>query len=120
MTSSDVYSQLLLIVTPKADEGTDKILSLCGDALDWVMRRKREEVQDDDRRIAYAAAAVAYYNYALSRLTDSDDPRDFKAGDISVKKNIRDDLAVAEKFREARLSEVSDILVDTQFGAWNV
>lgn len=120
MTSSDVYSQLLLIVTPKAGEGTDKILSLCDNALDWVMRRKRDDIAESDPRLAYAAAAVAYYNYALSRLTDSDDPRDFKAGDISVRKNINDDLLVAEKFKESRLAEVSDILKDTQFGAWNV
>ncbi|MDD6021683.1 MAG: hypothetical protein ACI4GA_07860 [Acutalibacteraceae bacterium] len=120
MTSSDVYSQLLLIVTPEESEGTDKILSLCDSALDWVMRKKLPEISDDDSRIPYAAAAVAYYNYALSRLTDSNDPRNFKAGDVSVKKDIREDLLVAEKLKASRLAEVSDIFTDTQFGAWNV
>lgn len=120
MTSSDVYTQLLLIVTPTPEEGTDKILSLCESALDWVIKRKRDEIDDEDYRIPYAAAAIAYYNYALSKLTDFEEPSSFKAGDITVKKDIREDLAIAEKFKEARLAEVSDILVDTQFGAWNV
>ncbi len=120
MTSSDVYTQLMLIVTPSESEATDKILSLCENALEWVMRRKREEIDDEDPRIPYAAAGIAYYNYALSKMTDLDDPRHFKAGDITVKKNIAEDLAIAEKFKEARLGEISEILVDTQFGAWNV
>ncbi len=120
MTSYDVYDQLLLTVTPDTSEGTDRLLSLCENALDWVMRRKKEDVSPDDRRLAYAASAIAYYNYALSRMTDINDPRDFKAGDINVKKNIMEDVAIAEKIRESRLIEVSDILIDTQFGAWNV
>lgn len=120
MTSSDVYSQLLLIVTPDTSEGTDKLLSLCENALDWVMKRKRGSIPDHDSRIAYGAAAIAYYNYALSRLTDMSDPRDFKAGDVTIKKNIMEDVSVAEKLRDMRLSEISDILVDTQFGAWTV
>ncbi len=120
MTSSEVYSQLLLIVTPKESEGTDKILSLCESGLDWAKRHIKPEIDDDDSRIAYAAAAIAYYNYALSHLTDSDDPKSFKAGDISVSKDIKAELEIAEKIRNSRLIEVSDILIDTQFGAWNV
>lgn len=120
MTSSDVYSQLLLIVTPSESEETDKILSLCDNALDWVMKRKRDDIDDEDTRIPYVASAIAYYNYALSRMTDFEDPRSFKAGDVTVKKEILEDLEVAEKLKAARLSEVSDILADRGFGAWCV
>ncbi len=120
MTSSEVYSQLLLIVTPKSNEETDKLLSLCESGLDWVKRHKKSEISDDDNRIPYAAAAIAYYNYALSTLTDSEDPKTFKAGDITVTKDTKAKIEIAEKVRDSRLIEVSDILVDTQFGAWNV
>lgn len=120
MTSSDVYTQLLAIVTPKSSEETEKALSLCENALDWVIKRKKDTVDDDDSRIAYLAAGIAYYSFALSRMTDTEDPRSFKAGDVTVKKNILEDLTVAEKLKQARLAESIDILADTQFGAWSV
>lgn len=120
LTPSDVYSQFLLIATPDPDEGTDKILSLCTSGLERVMRKLRTDTENDELRIAAAAAGVVYYDYALSKLTDASDPRSFKAGDISVNQDIKDDILVAQKLRDSRLQDISDLFEDTCFGAWNV
>lgn len=120
LTPSDVYTQFLLIAEPSDDKETQVIVSLCKNGLDWVMKHIREDISRDDIRISQAAAGIAYYDFALSKLTDSSDPRYFKAGDITVQKKIQEDIMVAEKIKQARLDAIADILEDNSFGAWNV
>ncbi len=120
VTPSDVYSQFLFITAPDAEDGTDKILSLCASALEHVVSALRKESTDEDSRIAYAAAGIAYYDYALSTLADVSDPKSFKAGDITVNRDAAENISVAEKIRDSRLKAISDLIEDREFGAWNV
>jgi len=120
LTPSDVYTQFLLITQPADDKETQIIVSLCKNGLDWVMKHVKREISRDDIRISQAAAGIAYYDYAMSKLTDSGDPRYFKAGDVTVQKKIQEDILVAEKIKKSRLDAIADILEDTSFGAWNV
>lgn len=120
LTPSDVYSQFLLISKPSDDKETQEIVSLCKNGLDWVMKHVRQDISRDDIRISKAAAGIAYYDYALGKLTDSSDPRYFKAGDVTVQKKIQEDILVAEKIKKSSLESIADILEDNAFGVWNV
>lgn len=119
ITLSDVYSQFLLYIKPDEDE-ISLAVQICENELDYVMKRLRKDVRHDDKRVSRTAAGLAYYDYCLMKLANSDDPEYFKAGDVTVRNEISDRLKIAEKVKDTALENAGDIFEDTAFGAWNV
>lgn len=120
ISANDVYSVFLTLISPESTEGADRILSLCASSLEKLFKNLRSDADLSDSRIAYAAACDAYYVYALSMMADVEENADFKAGDITVKRKLRETLNVAEKIKENGEKAVSPLLRDSSFGAWSI
>ena len=120
ISANDVYSVFLTLISPESTEGADRNLSLCTSSLEKLMKNLRSDADLSDSRIAYAAACDAYYVYALSLMADVEENADFKAGDLTVKRRLRETLAVAEQIKKDGEDAVRELLRDNSFGAWSI
>ena len=121
ISANDVYGVFLTLISPESTQGTDsRLLSLCSSSLEKLFKRLRSDADLSDSRISYAAACDAYYGYALSMMADVEENADFKAGDMTVKRKLRETLAVAEEIKKNGEDAVRELLRDSSFGAWSV
>ena len=118
--ADEVFSIFLTFISPESSKGTDKALSLCCSCLENLRKKLSGEADPNDPRIAFAAACDAYYSYALSMMADIEENSDFKAGDLTVKRRVKETLEVAQKIRESGFEAISSLLRDNSFGAWSV
>lgn len=120
ISADDVYDVFLTLVSPENIRGADRILPLCSSSLENLLKRLKTDADFSDSRIAYAAACQAYYAYSLSLMTDIEENADFKAGDLTVKRKLKETLEIAEKIKENGESTIAELLSDNSFGAWSV
>lgn len=120
ISADDVYAVFLTLISPESIEGTDKALSLCYSSLEKLKRVLRSDIDFSDPRIAYAAACDAYYSYCLSFMTDVEENSDFSAGDMSVRRKVKETLEVAQRLKDDGASSIRELMKDTAFGAWSV
>lgn len=120
ISAEDVYSVFLTFISPEDNEAADRALSLCSSSLERLMKMLRDDADTDDSRLKFAAACEAYYSYALSQMADIEENADFRAGDVTVKRRIKETLEIAEKIRQDGRDSISGLLKDYSFGAWSV
>ncbi|MGN1117149.1 MAG: hypothetical protein ACI4RU_00915 [Acutalibacteraceae bacterium] len=120
ISADDVYSIFLTLISPDSVKGTDKALSLCCSSLERITKLIRSDADMTDPRIPYVCACDAYYMYALSMMTDIEENADFKAGDLTVKRRIKETLEVAERIKKSSFEEIKELLKDNSFGVWSV
>lgn len=120
ISADDVYSVFLTLISPGSVKGTDKALSLCSSCLEKLIKNLRSDADLSDSRIAYAAACDAYFAYALSLMADIEENADFKVGDLTVKKRMKEAFDAAVKLKEEGEKAVRELLDDKSFGAWSV
>lgn len=120
ISAQTVYNVLVTLVSPGCSKGADILLPFCSTSLEKIRSLLCEDADPADNRIAYAAACDAFYMYMLSLLSDVEGNADFKAGDLSVSRNIKETLAVAEKMKADGLLFVRELLRDFSFGVWSV
>ena len=96
------------------EEGTAFGLSLCVTSLEEIRARLRDGADEQDDRLARAAAGLAFYKLALKRMT-RDGAVGFKAGDVSVTQNPAELLAIAAKVRDEALTAAAPLLRDELF-----
>lgn len=120
ISEDDVYSIFLTLISPDSVKGTDKALSLCCLSIEKIMKLLRSDADLKDPRIAYVCACDAYYMYALSMMTDIEENADFKAGDMTVKRRIKETLEVAQKIKDSGFDDIKELLRDNSFGVWSV
>ncbi len=102
------------------DTEAEKILPLCVVNLQRIQAQLRSDVNQDDVRIAEAAAALTYYDYAIKLSSETDDVTSFKAGDITVSKSVSSLTENAEKMKNSALLELVPLMKDTNFVFMNV
>lgn len=102
------------------DKEAEKLLPLCVVNLHRVNSQLREDVNSDDVRIAQAAAALTYYDYAVRLSFETDNVTSFKAGDITVSKTTTSLTENAEKLKKDALLELVPLMKDTNFVFLNV
>jgi len=120
ITTEDVLNLFKSFAPSESLQGTEKMLSLCDASLQKIMNLISEETDIDDRRIAYASACDAYYMYALGELSSFEENEDFKAGDVSVKKRLSENLKIAENIKQQGIDTLLPLLQSNRFGAWSV
>lgn len=110
---SDVYSSLCAIAIVPFEEA--EVLPLCTSALNEILSRLRDDVSEDNPLIVQTAAAVAYYNCCLKSVSEKSGNQYFKAGDLTVRNNVADEISVAQTIRDNALIRAADILKDNRF-----
>ena len=91
-------------------------ISLCEDACEEIKNHLKSgvSIQDNSRRLCVAAAALAFYRYALYRAS-SGAMESFTAGELRIKTDSKLSAQIAYSvWRDAR-NAVSDLLKDDEF-----
>lgn len=100
--------------------GEEEILPLCHSCLREIEAKLKSDADRHDFRITAAAAALAYYKLALkqSSLSEETGITSFKAGDVSVEQETRDNeklLGKAECFYEKKMADIIPLCRDDNF-----
>lgn len=110
------FRQLIDIDDDKAED----ILPLCVVNLKRILVQLNENADKDDIRIAEAAAALTYYDYAVKLNSQTDEVTSFKAGDVTVSKSVSTLTEAAEKIKSDALIELIPLMKDTNFVFMNI
>ena len=104
---------LMLASLSEADE---KVQTLCQSASLKLERIVRENTDLDNSLIINAAAADAFYRWALiNKAGSQDDFKSFRAGDITVQNDVRVSLDAAKAIRNEAFEAIADLLEDRAF-----
>ncbi|HBL40231.1 MAG TPA: hypothetical protein DDY98_01135 [Ruminococcaceae bacterium] len=109
-----VLNHLRQLVTLDS-KGAENALSLCELCLDEVKSRLRSPNDENNIRVAKAAAGLAYYRLALRQLADGNGTTSFKAGDVTVSRSPGATVEFAAKVRDESFAQAADLLTDTDF-----
>lgn len=90
-------------------------LPLCGEAAASIRRQLKSGINETtyDSELTAAAAALAFYRYAL--LQAANDTGDFKAGDVSISRRGPEKVQFAEAVYKEAKAEVAGLLLDADF-----
>lgn len=114
MSRMSVLTSLRQIVSLDSG-GAAAALPLCGACLDEVSAMLREGVSQDDVRVTSAAAALAYYKMKLSELSSLDGASSFKAGDVTVSRDLHGALNTARSLRDEAFAALAPLMRDERF-----
>ena len=81
----------------------------------WLDNSKK--LAENDYKISYAAAVMAYYRYCLKSTGDS---VDFKAGDITVREHRKEKLVLAEQLLKDALGAIEILFYNKRFAFMSV
>ena len=111
---SDVYAALCTYESSKAYTG-EELFPCCEQGLRWVKANLRDTADENDPLIAQTAAAIADFYLFLKKQTESDTYESYKAGDMTIRRNIEKELLFAEKKRDMAIARAHSILTDGGF-----
>lgn len=106
---------LLRQLTDITDEDEALCLQICLSALEGVRSRLSPNADENDVRIAEAAAGAAFYSLCVRRSGKSDGILSFKAGDIAVEKSSDSSLKNAAAVRDNAFAALTPLLRDDGF-----
>ena len=86
-------------------------------ALGEVKEQLRDGADESDPRVAQTAAALARYRLFCNMLEGGDRFSSYKAGDITIQKNLQRELEFERSLKEAALAEAAPLLKDGGFYA---
>lgn len=89
-----------------------KLLSCCKRAVTWLSKNLRSDADPDSEEAFLAAAAVAKFNFFCDNLGQA---KSFKAGDITVNRDISAEYQAQTVILENTLAQFHDILEDGGF-----
>ena len=95
----------------------EQMLPVCGRVLRTLQPRLREEADPDDVRLLRLAAALARFELFSLLLSESDRFSGYKAGDITIQKNLQAELRFEQQLRDEALAAAAPILRDGGFYA---
>lgn len=114
LTTKTVLNRLRQLVTLD-EQGAENALPLCGLCLKEIKGRLREGADENDPRLAQAAAGLAYYRIALRNAADGEGATSFKAGDVTVTRSPAAALQLAVAVRDEAIADAADLLTDRDF-----
>lgn len=94
---------------------TEQLLPSCENGLRWVLRRLKDNVDENDPLITETAAALAHYYYFICRLADPEKYESYKIGDITIKHNPEKELKREKEMRKEAIVNAASILKDGGF-----
>ena len=83
--------------------------------LSFVKCRLREGVDENHPLILRTATVVAHYNFFLGTISSSDRYESYKAGDMTVRRNISKEFQIEKEVMLNALCEAAEILTDKGF-----
>ncbi len=111
---SDVYAALCTYESSKAYTG-EELFPCCEQGLSWVKANLRDTADENDPLITQTAAAIADFYLFLKKQTEIDSYESYKVGDMTVRRNIEKELAIAERKRDMAIARAHCILNDGGF-----
>lgn len=114
MDTQKVYHKLQMMAG-EGQEAQELLLMICSSAVKEIRAKVRNKDCINDERLTAAAAGLAYYMLTLLRCGNSDNMESFKAGDVSVTRNVKTSLELAAQVRDSYLELAADLLCDSGF-----
>ncbi len=114
MTKWNVLEQLKRLM-PMNEEAVEKAIPICGQCLEEIRGNLRDDADKEDKRIALAAAGLAYYQLMIASISADDAVTSFRAGDVTVTKNPVAIMEIAANIRDEALARAVPILKDRDF-----
>lgn len=111
---NSVLNRLRQLVTLD-EQGAENALPLCGLCLEEIRTRLRKGADENDLRLAQAAAGLAFYRLTLRSAADGDGATSFKAGDVTVTRSPAAGMELAVAVRDEALAQAADLLTDRDF-----
>ncbi len=113
-TAGDVYA---VLITYGDTEGFSRELLTAESekGLAWVKKRLKEGVCESDPLIAETAAAIAHWFFFIKKLSDTDKYGTYKAGDLTVSRDLQKELKLEKTARDEALAAAAEILKDGGF-----
>lgn len=109
-----VYHRLRMMAG-EGQEAEELLLMICSSAGKEIRNKVKNEQSMNDERLIAAAAGLAYYMLTLLRCGREDSTESFRAGDVSVTRNVKASLELAAKVRDSYLELAADLLNDGGF-----
>ncbi len=114
LTEKTVLNLLSQLVTLD-EQGAENALPLCGLCLGEIRGRLREGADENDPKIAAAAAGLAYYRLTLRNASDSSGTTSFKAGDVTISRSPAALMQMAVTVRDEAIAQAAELLIDPDF-----
>ena len=114
ITVADVLSALKLFSDTEGFS-EEKLTAFSESGLNYVESRLKDGVNEADPLILETACAVAHYNFFLGALSSSDRYENYKAGDMTIRRDIKKELQFEKEVLVAALAKAASILKDTEF-----
>ena len=114
MTKWNVLENLKRLM-PMEEETVEKALPICTQCLEEIRENLRDDADENDKRIAVAAAGLAYYQMMIASISANDAVTSFRAGDVTVSKNPVAIMETAANIRNEALARAVPILKDRDF-----
>ncbi len=114
LTTKTVLNRLRQLVTLD-EQGAENALPLCGLCLEEIKGRLKEGADENDFRLAQAAAGLAFYRLALRNAADGQGTTSFKAGDVTVTHSPAASIQLAVCVRDEAIAAAADLLTDRDF-----
>ena len=111
-TVTSIFCRLSGLNSTQAEEFS----FFCESSLAYVMTRLKSGIDETiwGGRIAFAAAAMAYYRFILWSLTDGGG-NEIKVGELSVRKSVKSEAETAETLCRDAFGTISSVLADEGF-----
>lgn len=93
----------------------EQLISFAESGLGFVKGRLKEGTDENHPLILRTATIVAHYNFFLGTLSSSDRYESYKAGDMTVRRNISKEFLIEKEVLMNALCEAADILTDKGF-----
>ncbi len=97
------------------EKEAENALPLCSICLNEIRNRLREGADENDSRIASAAAALAFYRITIRNAADSQGTTSFKAGDVTVSRTPAAAVELAVTVRDEAFAAAADLIEDSSF-----
>jgi len=111
VTEDEVLERFALMADLSA-ERAEKFRPLCGEAMTEISRRARSDDTNAHKALCAAAAALAFYRWALAG--EANGPAGFALGEVKVSKNGTAAALAKEAWKEAEAA-AAPYLEDDQF-----
>ena len=92
-----------------------QINSFAEAGLSFVKGRLKEDTDENNPLILRTATVIAHYNFFLGTLSSSDRYESYKAGDMTIRRNISKEFQIEKEVLMNTLCEAAEILTDKGF-----
>ena len=93
----------------------DELLPFCKRATDWLLRNIKEDADTNSPLALRVAEGAARYYAFTSRIGTTESYGSFKVGDMTLKRDIKNEIEIERRLYEEALCEGAKILKDGGF-----